>query len=413
MLNRMFTLKKVSTLLLIALCMTGVASAQPNLVDLSPPVSIGSLEPNLTRLPDGRILMSWTEPAGADFAVKTAILAEGVWSEPAIVVQADNLFVNWADFPSTAAFADGTLIAHWLQENGTLSYQYDVKVALSSDEGKTWGVPFILHDDRSSSEHGFVSFQPVEQKMMAIWLDAGSYDNKASDEDLNNAMQLRARTLSPDGTLGPDVLLDPHTCTCCQTSVTLTEAGDILSVYRDRSPAEIRDISLVRLKDGEWSQPKPVANDGWKISGCPVNGPAINAIGASVAVAWFTAANEQPAVKVAFSTDGGETFETPLQINIGNPLGRVDILMRDAQSAMVSWVEYGEDGEIILICSISSREGCAEPIKLVTINEGPSIGFPRMAMGEGGVFLAWTAPFDSDLQNPQATTKVKVVFFRQ
>ena len=46
MLNRMFTLKKVSTLLLIALCMTGVASAQPNLVDLSPPVSIGSLEPN-------------------------------------------------------------------------------------------------------------------------------------------------------------------------------------------------------------------------------------------------------------------------------------------------------------------------------------------------------------------------------
>lgn len=79
MLNRMFTFKKVSTLVLIALCMTGAVSAQPTLVDLSPPVSIGSLEPNLTRLPDGRILISRTEPVGADFAVKTAILAESVW----------------------------------------------------------------------------------------------------------------------------------------------------------------------------------------------------------------------------------------------------------------------------------------------------------------------------------------------
>ena len=158
--------------------------------------------------------------------------------------------MNWADFPSTAAFADGTLIAHWLQENGTLSYQYGVKVALSSGEGKTGGVPFILHDDRSSSEHGFVSFQSFDQEMMAIWLVAGSYDNQKFDENLNNAMQLRARMPSPDGTLGTDALLDPRACTCCQTSVTLTEAGVSLSVYRDRSPTEIRDISSGSIKEG-------------------------------------------------------------------------------------------------------------------------------------------------------------------
>jgi hypothetical protein len=412
MLNYAFTFKKLITLVLTALLMTGAVSAQTKLVDLPPPVSDGAREPNLSRLPDGRILLSWTEPDGADFAVKTSILDGNVWSAPQTVVQADDLFVNWADFPSVAAFADGTWAAHWLQYNGTSSYQYDVKVTLSPDEGMTWGTPFTLHDDRSQTEHGFVSFQPFKQEMMAVWLDAGSYDNQATDEDLGNAMQLRARTLSSKGALGPDMLLDARTCTCCQTSAAATEDGDILSVYRDRSPTEIRDIALVRLKDGDWSQPTPVANDGWEINGCPVNGPAIDAQGSSVAVAWFTAADDQPAVNVAFSNDGGLGFEVPLQVDLGEPQGRVDILMRDAGSAIVSWVEYTQEGEAILICEVTPTQGCLTPLTVATSNSGPSIGFPRIALGKEGVFLAWTAPKDAIRQHPQGGTTIKVEFLR-
>ena len=412
MLSDTFWLKKYVASLLTVLLMAGTASAQPIMIELPSPVSDGVREPNLSSLPDGRILMSWIEPAGAEFAVKMAILDGTVWSEPRTVVQADDLFVNWADFPSAVAFADGTLAAHWLQKNGTSSYQCDVKVALSPDEGKTWGTPFVLHDDRSQSEHGFVSFQPFEQEMMVIWLDAGSYDNQASDEDLSNAMQLRARTLSPDGTLGPDMLMDARTCTCCQTSAALVEGSDIISVYRDRSPTEIRDIAIVRTKDGVWSTPTLVANDGWEINGCPVNGPAVDALGTAVAVAWFTAADDALAVNVAFSSDGGISFEAPLKVDFGSPQGRVDILMRDAHLAVVTWVEHGPDGEVILICTINSREGCIEPVTLTTSNDGPSIGFPRMALGKDGVFLAWTAAQDADHQSPKVGTTVKVMRFQ-
>jgi hypothetical protein len=412
MLNYAFTFKKLIALVLTALLMTGAVSAQTKMIDLPPPVSDGAREPNLSRLPDGRILLSWTEPVGADFAVKTSILDGNVWSEPQTVVQADDLFVNWADFPSVAAFADGTWAAHWLQKNGTSSYQYNVMVALSSDEGKTWNAPFILHDDRSQSEHGFVSLQPVEQEMMAIWLDAGSYHNQNSDDDLSNAMHLRARTLSPDGTLGPDTLIDARTCTCCQTSAALVARSDIISVYRDRSPTEIRDIAIVRTNDGVWSTPTLVYKDGWEINGCPVNGPAVDAHDTTVAVAWFTAANDKPAVNVAFSSDGGVSFEAPLQVDFGNPQGRVDILMRDAQSAVVTWVEHGSDAEIIMVCTIKSGEGCIEPVTLTTSNDGPSIGFPRMTSGKNGVFLAWTAAQETDHQNLKGGTTIKVMRFQ-
>jgi hypothetical protein len=39
-----------------------------------------------------------------------------------------------------------------------------------------------------------------------------------------------------------------------------------------------------------------------------------------------------------------------------------------------------------------------------------SIGFPRMALGKEGVFLAWTAPEDTISQHPQGGTTIKVAF---
>ena len=51
----------------------------------------------------------------------------------------------------------------------------------------------------------------------------------------------------------------------------MTADGPVV-VYRDRSEQEIRDISIVRLHDGKWSQPSSVFEDNWKINGCPVNG---------------------------------------------------------------------------------------------------------------------------------------------
>jgi len=48
-----------------------------------------------------------------------------------------------------------------LELNGPGSYQYDVKIAFSFDEGLNWTTPIIPHDDRSKREHGFVSLIPA------------------------------------------------------------------------------------------------------------------------------------------------------------------------------------------------------------------------------------------------------------
>jgi hypothetical protein len=413
--TNLLTCVLIGIAVLVAKAPIAIADSTPfNLVnELTSPVVDGAREPSLSTMADGRVLMSWTEPQGDSFAVKVAISDGSGWSKPQTVVARDDFFVNWADFPSAIVLSDGTLVAHWLQINGDAAYQYDVKIALSHDEGKTWSKSFIPHDDRSQREHGFVTLLPTQNDaFMAIWLDGRSYDTYASQEVEANAMQLRARSITSDGEMGKDTLLDMRTCTCCQTSAVVTDGEDVLAVYRDRSSKEIRDISIVRHTQHGWSAPNVVNVDGWQIEGCPVNGPAIDADSGQVVVAWFTAANDIPKVKVAFSGDDGVTFGNAIEIDNGAPSGRVDVIQQTNGSALVTWVEYAEQGEVILICAVDPNTGCKRPNVLAVSPAGRTVGFPRMALGEPGVFVAWTEPSRKAATHPEGGTTIRTVLVK-
>ncbi len=66
-------------------------------------------------------------------------------------------------------------------------------------------------------------------------------------------------------------------------------------------------------------------------------------------MAWFTAAKEVPRVKVAFSDDAGATFGSPIQVDEGSPVGRVDVLIMSDGSALVSWLERTSKGGSIKV----------------------------------------------------------------
>ena len=101
----------------------------------------------------------------------------------------------------------------------------------------------------------------------------------------------------------------------------------------------MRDIYVTRMVNGAWTEGRPVHADGWVMPACPVNGPQADADGQRVAVAWFTAADSTPAVKLAYSTDGGATFAAPVRVDGGNPEGRVDVQLLADGGALVSWIE--------------------------------------------------------------------------
>ncbi|EDM30042.1 BNR repeat, putative [Roseovarius sp. TM1035] len=221
------------------------------MTDRAAPVGIGAREPSLATLPDGRIILSWTEEKGAEAKVRMAILDGSEWSDARTIHKSSKIYINWADFPSVMALSNGTLAVQWLELNGTSDYQYDVNIAFSLDEGKSWSVPLIPHDDRSQRQHGFVSLVPHQfGGLTALWLDGRKYESQTEGDSFENAMQLRSRQINSDGTMKPESLLDARACTCCQTSAARTGSGDMVAVYRHRTADEIRDISIVRSTGG-------------------------------------------------------------------------------------------------------------------------------------------------------------------
>ncbi|MGE0129207.1 MAG: exo-alpha-sialidase [Blastocatellales bacterium] len=373
-------------------CLPGFAQVR----ELASPAGQGSAQPNLAVSPDGRVYLSWIERLGEGrVSLRFATLEKDKWSASQVIAEGSNWFVNWADFPSMVALPDGSLAAHWLVKSGTGTFEYDVTISRSFDGGKTWGKPFVPHRDGVKAEHGFVSlFAAKDGNLAAVWLDGREMKSDAHDTHGGHGhgnMTLRYVKIKRDGTLTDEAVLDTRVCECCQTSATMTADGPVV-VYRDRSEAaeEVRDISVVRLKDGKWSAPRPVFADNWLLNGCPVNGPAIAAKDRRVAVAWYTGASNKPRVKLVFSDNAGETFGDPLVVDDGAPMGRVDVMLLEDGSALVSWLEKLEGGGAVRLRRIKPDGKREEAITVAPSGTARSNGFPQMVREGSKLVFAWT-----------------------
>jgi hypothetical protein len=388
-------------LLLVAVLLLAAACGEKALVlsEVTSPTGSGASTPNFHSTADGRVVMSWIEKSSDSTHRLLVSLrgTDGAWSTPRTIVDRNDLFVNWADFPSVVMLFDGRLLAHWLQRNGTGRYSYEVRLSESRDEGATWSESTTPHAAGIPAEHGFVSILPTDDANARIFfLDGGAGLASAPpapaghEEHVGPPMHLSTNAWT-GMTLASKVVLDTRVCDCCQTASAMTSQGPVM-IYRDRSEAEIRDISIIREVNGAWTEPARVHADDWTVNYCPVNGPAIVADGDFVAVAWFTGARDTARVQVAFSTDAGATFGTPTRVDEGTPSGRVGI-QRLGNDVLVSWLENVSTDTALVKVRRVKRDGAAgDAITVSSTSAARRSGFPRITPVGEGALLAWVLP---------------------
>lgn len=385
-----------------------VAVPFASLTPLQSPAAAGSLAPQLTASPDGRVFLSWLEPAGeAGMRFRMAERTSGAWSTRTDVAQGRGFFANWADVPSVFAAGDGRLAAHWLEKTAASTYAYGIRVRTSADGGITWSDTVTPHRDESPTEHGFLTFfDAADGGIGMVWLDGRQTAPPAPGDGGHGhgegTMTLRATTLTSSGSLAPDVLVDDRVCDCCPTTAITTPSGTLVA-YRDRSETEIRDISLARLRDGVWQKIGTVHPDGWEIGGCPVNGPALAAQGDRVALAWFTAASDDGRVNIAFSGDGGANFSGPIRVDEGKPLGRVDLAMLPDGSAVVVWIESGEGSASVKARRVFADGRRGAPAAIAAVGNDRSSGHPRIVRSGDEFVFSWRTSAPSTVATATAT----------
>jgi hypothetical protein len=364
------------------------ADVYPGINQIESPASDSSAEPWLTTSENGKLFLSWVEKRGKESFLRYSVYKNESWAAPVTIASGKNWFVNWADYPVLATDGKAGFLAHYLEKSDTAKFTYDIKITASADSGKTWSHPMLLNEDGKKAEHGFVSIVPYNDGFIASWLDGrktASQEEHSGHEGHHGEMTVRAAVFDKNLKKINEWELDGRVCDCCQTITSITANGPVV-IYRDRSEDEIRDMSIVRLVNGNWTVPVTIFPDNWKIKACPVNGPRADAIQNNLVIAWFTMKGKAGEVKVVFSEDGGASFGKPIRVDEGKAIGRVDVVMLDSASAIVSWME----GPIIKAVKVNANGKKGEPVHIASTSEKRSAGFPQMAKAGNRLYFAWT-----------------------
>jgi hypothetical protein len=366
------------------------------------PAEAGSVAPDLVTAPGGRVLLGWiNRREGRRNALQFASYTDetGWQSQPRTIAVGNALVASAADTPHLLATPDGALWVQWPQALPDDADGYDVVLARSRDGGVRWEQITRVNNDGMEAEHGFASLWPDGADALGIaWLDGRAQDGgegEAQGHHAAGAMQLRANRFDMDLQRGTDAVVDARTCDCCQTAVAVTARGPLLA-YRDRSDDETRDIAVSRLENGVWRAPKTVHADGWKTEACPVAGPALAAAGNAAMVLWYSEAGGTPTLRIARSSDAGDSFAAPVTVDAGaQVLGRAAVAI-DARQVWVAWLRERPQGQPLVLARYApDLSKKLQQLEVATLGaRGLASGYPKLAVDAGGAWLAWTDVVD-------------------
>ncbi|HWS27673.1 MAG TPA: hypothetical protein VN259_14020 [Xanthomonadales bacterium] len=352
--------------------------------------------PALAVDPARGLVLTWQTRDDAGAALRYALLdANGREIRRGVVAQGADWFVNWADFPSLVVLDNNDWVSYWLQKSAPDTYAYDLRVTRSTNGGGRWSEPLTPHDDGTRTEHGFASLLALDgARVQIVWLDGrhsqgATSDHAAGHGDEEGPMTLRSAVLDWHGRIEEAHELDALTCSCCQTDAARVGKRTLV-VYRDRSDDQVRDIALVERKGkGAWSQPQIVHADGWKVSACPVNGPAIAANGDTALIAWPTLADAPMSLRYVLRK--GQTNSPMRVLEQGTDvIGRVDASAATNGGFAVSWLGAGKSGNALKLATLDASGKLLRVRDVATLEPGRSTGNPRLVWYRDAHYLTWT-----------------------
>ncbi len=373
-------------------------------------VEPGSAQPSVAVDPGRGFIVTWQTRAadGARLNFATVDLA-GQVTDTGVIADSRHSgvdggpatwFVNWADFPSLVVLDNGDWVAHWLQKNGAGTFAYEIRLTRSRDRGRSWSAGVVPHTDGTETEHGFVSMVAAGgDRVRLVWLDgremaAANHDSAHhAQHEHAGRMTLRTAVLDRRGRLHEQARLDASTCSCCQTDM-VRVGGHTRVVYRDHGDADLRNIHWLAHERGRWTRERSVHDDGWRLAGCPVNGPALAAGRAGILAVWPTMQGEALHVRAALGHARG--FGAPVDLESdARTVGRVDAAPWGA-GFLVTWLGVGNSTDSSAL-RVAELDGSARPRATHAITElppGRSTGNPRVAAHADVALLAWVESVD-------------------
>lgn len=277
---------------------------------------------------------------------------------------------------------DGTLVTGYPV---TLpgKWQSELRVQRSTDGGKTWEEPRILHAPESGA-HSFLSSATSTLGTVAFaWLDKTS-----------GQMGLRAASTRDGRTFSRPETVDARTCQCCGTAMAAGPGGTLWLAFRDLEADDLRDFRVLRTASDPpvFQDGAKLSSDGWRIRGCPETGARLaEAPDGTLWAAWFTGGGE-PGVYVSFSRDGGKSFVPRTLLTDPGQLGRHPEIGVLGDGRIAVLYETSEGDRHSIQARVRDDRGAWEKARTLAY-EGT---YPRLATHGQRTAVAFTCGYSPD-----------------
>lgn len=311
---------------------------------------------------------------------------------PPVPVSAPEASVNaQAESSPTLAKVPTAIYALW--EQRSVAGSSDIILARSLSYGHSFDAPVRVNDDEEAF-HGFSSVGAAPNgDVYAVWLDGR--EGNASSETF--AVYL-ARSRNQGASFERNRCVGRSACPCCRPRIAFGSNGEVYVAWRKVFPGDVRDMVVsTSLDRGEtFAREVRVADDGWRLRGCPHSGPSLVESAGRVYIAWLTEGRERQArIQLAWSDDGASHFQAPIPVAAGS--------FDPNHPALAA----SEDGRVLVAFQARSKksDGAWQPstvfvaevmrdrlsVPVALQAEGAPASYPHMAVGTGGrVYLAWT-----------------------
>lgn len=312
------------------------------------------------------------------------------WSTPvAVNREPETVLAHGESRPKLALGPEGNVYVTWARGLGQ-RFTSHILFSRSTDGGKRFSKPRIIHDDKQVIGHAFDSLMVGgEGRVLVAWLD-GRDAAKAKQEGktLNGSSLYYTWSGNGGRSFHKDKLVGTGTCQCCRLQTVADKDGLPIVMWRHILDGGIRDHVLVKFQD--WDTPGEMLRtsfEDWKIDACPHHGPglSVDAWGRYHAV-WFSGEPTRGGLFYAYSEDHGHSFSTPIRFGAqGASHPHVASL---GDKVVVAWQEFDGQKNVVKTQTSGNRGAFfGEPV-LVAQTEGAADA-PFVISDGQALYLSW------------------------
>ncbi|NOS74565.1 MAG: hypothetical protein HOP36_08515 [Methyloglobulus sp.] len=362
---------------------------------LQSPVLNESVDQKLVSRPDGSVVLSWWQNTAKDKpALLISVLENEQWTAPSPVTAVTNIIEA-----QVVPVGNDSLAALWMVSKPAKSGEgevHDIFASRGDKFGKQWTPPLRLNQETVTSmkESPILAAMP-DGTLLSSWADMRHYkmippSKPGAEATSEGFTSLMVTSVSPDDKHIKEMLVDKDFCECCAPAMVTDEQGGLLA-YREHLVGNVRDPAVMRISAIDFGQSAIVHNDHWVLDGCPSKAPAIARLDSTVGIAWLTAVNDKTRIRAAFSTDKGQHFAEPIELELENAGSVSGIEMDSPHSALVAWTATGKQGEMTKLARVFDDGRIEHRTTVHSLSEGKAYKWPgpRMTKGNDIVVIGW------------------------